>query len=369
MDSQQAFDRKRTKQQRWNRQDNHSSQRRSRDSSRRQEGPPHRPGPSRKRDDRSRVREGNPRQYHLQRPRPDPEDPRDNPGHEIRQPLAPPKQPRPCERRGRTLKHARPRVHPQRSISTNQARLRQHHHRLPPEHRTAHTQRASNLGLSTDTSPVRVLSHGRTPNTRQSNGPCQVSTEGAVRLPHRPNNVRRQNSTLTASTVSSLEQFRRESTQDRHSKIGPHGRSTQQRTPRRHIQTKEPGLRTLQSTHKRTVQSPTVSRSIDQPTATSRPPHPFFTLSSEKQPSENQRKTDSGLREILVDYDASLVRTVSAKKLSIRSFASLWYSWEALFFGLKIIPGWPWLGASAIRIDRGMTFFSTWSPNFSLISR
>src|SRR5437773_6225914 len=58
MDSQQAFDRKCTKQQRWNRQDNYSSQPRSRDSSRRQEGPPHRPGPSRKRDDRSRVREG-----------------------------------------------------------------------------------------------------------------------------------------------------------------------------------------------------------------------------------------------------------------------------------------------------------------------
>src|SRR5437667_98998 len=168
MDSQQAFDRKRTKQQRWNRQDNYSSQPCSRDSSRREEGPPHRPGPSRKRDDRSRVRESNPRQHHLQRPRPDPEDPRDNPGHEVRQSLAPPKQPRPCKRRGRTLKHARPRVHPQRSISTNQARLRQHHHRLPPEHRTAHTQRASNLGLSTDTSPVRVLSHGRTVQSRTS---------------------------------------------------------------------------------------------------------------------------------------------------------------------------------------------------------
>jgi len=86
------------------------------------------------------------------------------------------------------------------------------------------------------------------------------------------------------TTVSSLEQFRRESTQDGHSKISPHGRSTQQRTPRRHIQTKEPGLRTLQSTHKRTVQSPTRSRSIDQPTATSRPPHPFFTLFSQKHP-------------------------------------------------------------------------------------
>src|SRR5881296_246589 len=281
MDSQQAFDRKRTKQQRWNRQDNYSSQPRSRDSSRREEGPPHRPRPSRKRDDRSRVRESNPRQYHLQRPRPDPEDPRDNPGHEVRQPLAPPKQPRPCKRRGRTLKHARPRVHPQRSISTNQARLRQHHHRLPPEHRTAHTQRASNLGPRPDTSPVRVLSHGRTTNTRQSNGPCQVSTEGAVRLPYRPDYVRCQNSTLTASPVSSLEQFRRESTQDGNSKISPHGRSTQQRTPRRHIQTKEPGVRTLQSTHERTVQSRTSSRSLDQPTPTSLHSHIFFASFSE----------------------------------------------------------------------------------------
>src|SRR6266581_1332852 len=291
MDKQQAFDRKRTKQQRWNRQDNYRSQPGSSDSSRREEGPPHRPGPSRKRDDRSRVRESNPRQHHLQRTRSDPKDPRNNPGHEIRQPLAPPKQPRPGKRRGRALKHSRPRVYPPRSISPNQTRLRQHHHRLPPEHRTAHTQRASNLRPRADTSPVRILSHGRTTNTRQSNGPGQVSAEGTVRLPHRPDNVRRQNSTLTASSVSSLEQFRRESTQDGHSKIGPHGRSTQQRTPRRHIQTKEPGLRTLQSTHKRTVQSPTVSRSIDQPTATSRSsPHPFFILFSEKQPSENQRK-------------------------------------------------------------------------------
>src|SRR6266487_1671248 len=161
MDRQQAFDRKRTKQQRWNRQDNYSSQPCSRDSSRREKGPPHRPGPSRKRDDRSRVRESNPRQHHLQRPRSDQEDTRDNLGHEVRQPLVPPKQPR-------------PRVYPPRSISTNQTRLRQHHHRLPPEHRTTHTQRTSNLGPSTDTSPVRVLSHGRTTNTRQSNGPGQV---------------------------------------------------------------------------------------------------------------------------------------------------------------------------------------------------
>src|SRR5947199_8023056 len=290
MDRQQAYERKRTKRQRWNSQDKHSSQRRSLDSSRRQEGPPHRPGPSRKRDDRSRVRESNPRQHHLQRPRPDPEDPRDNPGHEVRQPLDPPKQSGPCGGRGRTLKHARPRVHPQRSISTNQARLRQHHHRLPPEHRTAHTQRPSNLGPSTDTGPVRILSHGRTTNTRQSNGPGQVSTEGTVRLPHRPDNVRRENSTLTASPVSSLEQFRRESTKDGNSKIGPHGRSTQQRTPRRHIQTKQPGVRTLQSTHERTVQSRTSSRSLDQPTPT--PPHSriFFTLFPESRPLRTRGK-------------------------------------------------------------------------------
>src|SRR5438034_1266379 len=185
MDRQQAFDRKRTKQQRWNRQDNYSSQPRSRDSSRREEGPPHRPGPSRKRDDRSRVRGS---------------------------------------------------------------------------------------------------------NTRQSNGPCQVSTEGAVRLPYRPDYVRCQNSTLTASPVSSLEQFRRESTQDGNSKISPHGRSTQQRTSRRHIQTKEPGVRTLQSTHERTVQSRTSSRSLDQPTPTSPHSRIFFTLFSESRPLRTRGK-------------------------------------------------------------------------------
>src|SRR5207253_8510666 len=251
-----------TEQQRRNWKDHHSSQHCGRTLHGGQESPPHRLGPSRKRHNWHRLSEGDPSQYSLQSPVTDQESRRNHPLYEIPELVPSPEQPRPGQRRSRTVKYARTRIHPTRSTRPNQRPVQHDHNRLPTKHRTTHSQRASNLRPSPDTSPVRILPHGRPPNTHQSHGPRQVKTPSIIRLQSRTDNVRWQNSTLAKSPVTSLEQLRPTSSEDCDSTVRQNGRGPKQGTSGNSLSSKEPCIGTVQSTNQRTIADSIACRSL-----------------------------------------------------------------------------------------------------------
>src|SRR5438128_12502490 len=104
---------------------------------------------------------------------------------------------------------------------------------------------------------MRVLSHGGTANASESHGSREISVESSLRLPDHTDNVRPQNSAVTAGHATSQPKLQRTGSKIRDSQIPPDGRGSNHRAAWHTIPTERPGIRTIPRTRNATLTGPT----------------------------------------------------------------------------------------------------------------